>query len=215
MPIADSIPVISQIKSLFQAIFSDPEGALRTQENFVFENTFPVISQIVSAAYAIGGELDKARELQHKFVKDAATVTDSLPGLGHVKGVVHYSMGDNDAGDASMKAATRAVGVAVGVTGMIACGPVCAAGGGIAGGAALDGVITAGELLVHGRKAEPHGYAKSVVKIVETLEGNDTMSSDDIIDMATLPVLDGVNGYLRSSTGPGETFLRAAKMSNP
>jgi len=51
----DSIPVVSQLKSLVQVIGGDSAGALKTQENFAYNNTFPVVSQIASAGYAIGG----------------------------------------------------------------------------------------------------------------------------------------------------------------
>jgi hypothetical protein len=45
----DSIPVVSQAKSLAQFIGGDSAAALATQKNFAYNNTFPVISQIASA----------------------------------------------------------------------------------------------------------------------------------------------------------------------
>ena len=40
----DSIPVVSQTKSIVQAISGDTEGAARTQENFL--KRCPVVSQV-------------------------------------------------------------------------------------------------------------------------------------------------------------------------
>lgn len=51
----DSIPVVSQVKSLAQFAGGNSAAALATQENFAYRNTFPVVSQIASAGYAIGG----------------------------------------------------------------------------------------------------------------------------------------------------------------
>ena len=70
----DSVPVVSQMKSLVQYIGGDQPGALQTQQNFAYNNTFPVISQIASAGYAIGGEMDKAKNLQEKFAQDMDSV---------------------------------------------------------------------------------------------------------------------------------------------
>ena len=46
----DSIPIISQIKSLVQVISGDAEGAKKTQEKFI--RTAPVYSQINSLIQA-------------------------------------------------------------------------------------------------------------------------------------------------------------------
>ena len=47
----DSIPVVSQVKSLVQVIGGDEEGALKTQENF--QRTGPIASQINSLVHHI------------------------------------------------------------------------------------------------------------------------------------------------------------------
>ncbi len=126
----DSVPVVSQMKSLVQYIGGDSAGALGTQQNFAYNNTFPVISQIASAGYAIGGDMDRAEDLQKKFAKDMERVIDSIPVAGHIKGGVHYALGDNNQGDESMKAASRSTGVVLGgAGGFLAGGPVGAVAG--------------------------------------------------------------------------------------
>ena len=106
----DSVPVVSQVKSLVQYIGGDPGGALATQENFAYNNTFPVISQIASAGYAIGGDMDRARNLQEKFASDMENVIDSIPVAGHIKGSVHFALGQNERGENAMKSASRSTG---------------------------------------------------------------------------------------------------------
>jgi len=126
----DSVPVISQFKSLVQYASGDAGGALVTQQNFAYNNTFPVISQIASAGYAIGGDMERAENLQKKFAKDMERVIDSIPVAGHIKGGVHYALGDNDQGDESMKAASRSTGVVLGgAGGFVVGGPVGAVAG--------------------------------------------------------------------------------------
>ena len=47
----DSIPVVSQVKSLVQVIGGDENGALKTQENFI--RTAPIAAQINSLVHHI------------------------------------------------------------------------------------------------------------------------------------------------------------------
>lgn len=69
------------------------------------------------------------------------SVFDSLPIVGHIKGTVHYAMGDNEAGRAAMVASSRTVCVTAGaVGGFCVGGPLGAAAGGISAGTAMDGV---------------------------------------------------------------------------
>jgi hypothetical protein len=204
MSFFDSFPILSQLKSLVQVIAGDEEGAKKTQENFAYENTFPVLSQLVSAAYAINGELDKAKALQEKFAAEVGSLTDSIPVAGHIKGVVHYGMGDNDKGDLSMKKASRSVLVgAGGVVGMVTCGPACAAAGGIAGGVAADSIITIGDGLVKGGEGEAFGNIASVMAIGDHVRGKDFIDTNEAINMIATPVLDGVSGIVSSSSGIG------------
>ena len=48
----DSIPLISQVKSLVQVASGDEQGAKVTQQNFL--RTGPIASQVYSAVLAIG-----------------------------------------------------------------------------------------------------------------------------------------------------------------
>ncbi|XP_071961555.1 uncharacterized protein [Antedon mediterranea] len=160
----DSIPIVSQIKSLIQVISGDKEGAKRTQEHFL--HTFPVLSQITSAVQAIEGDSEGAKETQEEFAESLGHFADGIPVLGHIKGAIEYATGNKAAGDASMKAASRTLGViAGGAAGFFAGGPAGAFLGGIAAGAAMDGIITGVDSAVH-HKYTPYGEVSVVTNMV-------------------------------------------------
>ena len=207
MSMINSFPVVSQLKSLVQVIVGDTEGALQTQEDFAFENTFPVISQIASAGYAIGGDHEKAAELQEKFLVGVSDYADALPVVGHIKGGVHYAMGDNDKGDQSMKSASRSLAVAAGgVGGMIAAGPAGAVAGGIAGGVAIDSITTASEVLIKGHNNIKHqGYVGIVSDIHHAIVNEENPSSDAVLGMILTPISDGAGGLVRGRSTGGAT----------
>ena len=99
----DAIPFISQFKSLIQVMSGDKEGARRTQENF--SKQAPIISQSRSLVEAAMGNPRAARQTQEEFVDGF----DNIPGVGHIKGGIHYAQGNKEKGDNAMKAATRTV----------------------------------------------------------------------------------------------------------
>ena len=159
---ADWIPIVSQVKSLVQVIGGDAEGARRTQENF--SKQCPVVSQVRSAVEAIGGDEEAARKTQMEFVHNVSNFADGVPGVGHVKGAIHYAAGDTAGGDNAMKAASRTTGAIVGVAGgLIVGGPVGAVAGGIAGAAVVDGITTGIDSAVH-KEYRPAGCVKQVTK---------------------------------------------------
>jgi len=75
-------------------------------------------------------------------VKAVSDVADGIPGVGHVKGSVHYILGDKEAGDNAMKSASRTTAV---IGGAAFGGPA----GAIAAGAAMDGITTGIDSAVH------------------------------------------------------------------
>lgn len=68
----DSIPVISQVKSLVQVITGDEEGAKKTQENF--SKLAPIVSQARSAYHALDGDLEQAKNIQKDFGVNAVAM---------------------------------------------------------------------------------------------------------------------------------------------
>ncbi len=104
----DWIPVISQTKSLFQAICGDREGAEQTQINFLRQ--CPIVSQGTSLVQAFSGDEKSAWETQMAFLHTVSCIANSVPLVGHVKGVVHYAAGDRESGDQAFKSSSRTIG---------------------------------------------------------------------------------------------------------
>ena len=157
----DWIPILSQAKSFVQAACGDVEGARETQGNFI--KTCPIVSQGTSLVQSMSGDKEGALETQKAFVKTISGVANGIPIVGHVKGAIHYALGDNDGGDQALKSSTRSIGKTEqklhcilfsfklsnyircyggGVGGFFVGGPVGAVAGGIAGGTAMDGITT-------------------------------------------------------------------------
>ena len=68
--------------------------------------------------------------------------------------------------------------------------------GGVAGGAAMDGIITGSDILVKGEdQAKPYGYVAAGKDIAEAVKGNRNISVSEGFDMALIPVSDGIGGY--------------------
>lgn len=101
----DTLPVISQTKSLVQVIGGDAEGALRTQENF--SRQCPVVSQTRSLVEVSMGDADAALKTQQQFGTGMSDLADAVPVVGHIKGGIHYACGDTEGGDKAMMHATR------------------------------------------------------------------------------------------------------------
>ena len=189
----DAIPVLSQTKSLFQAVFFDFEGARRTQENF--SRQCPVVSQIRSACEWAQGDSNAARETQKECLGFISDVIDGIPAVGHVKGGIHYACGDKDGGDKAMKSASRTTGVmGGGVVGFFAAGPLGAAAGGVAGGLAMDGLTTGIDSAVH-KEYRPSGMVAQVTEIAK-----DPKNPGVWFDTMATPVFDAMTGY---SAGKG------------
>ena len=193
MGATDSIPVVSQTKSAVQCVWGDEEGARETQENFL--NTCPVVSQGKSAYEWWYGDSEAARETQLKFVRGASNFADGIPGVGHAKGAVHYTLGDKESGDRSMKAASRTTGViGGGVIGGLTLGPAGAVFGGIAGGATVDSMTTGIESAIE-NEYRPSGQVAAIGKMVKG-----EASVGEVFDSATGVLCDGVAGYSAGQT---------------
>ncbi len=190
----NSIPVISQTKSIVQALAGDKEAARETQIDFL--ETCPVVSQGTSFYYWCKDDDEAARQTQIKFAHGLSNFADGFPAVGHVKGGIHYACGDKDCGDRAMKAASRTTGVIGGgfVGGMLG-GPVGGIASGIAGGAAVDGMTTGIESALY-NEYRPAGQVGTVTNIV-----NGEATVGEIFDGAAGVVFDGVAGYNAGKAG--------------
>ena len=198
----DTLPVVSQCKSAFQAVRGDLKGARNTQERFL--KTCPVVSQGTSAVQAMMGDTEGARETQLEFVGFLNDTADSIPVVGHVKGGIHYVCGDTEGGDKAMKSSSRTTGViGGGVVGFVFGGPPGAAVGGAAGGLLVDGLTTGIDSAVH----EEFRPAGTVAAIDTLVEGKSKSVSGDIFDVVVGTVMDGMAGI-----AAGEQVARISKV---
>jgi len=189
----DQIPVISQAKSLVQLAAGDPRGAKNTQRTFL--NECPVVSQAKSYYQWKDGDQLGAMITQAKFInatkESVVCILNGTPVIGHAKAMAHYVMGDSQAGNQAMKAATRSMGVITGGTiGMTVGGPVGAFAGGIAGGASVDAITTKVESAI-ANEYRPNG----VFYLKERIEKGD-VSAAEVFDAATGITMDGLAGYI-------------------
>jgi hypothetical protein len=188
----DSLPVVAQVKSGFQLITGDVDGALRTTNNFL--RTCPGVSQLTSVTQLVIGDVDGAAETQKLFLRSTVDtvngVLDSTPVVGHVKGLVHYAFEDEDGGNRAMKAATRTTLVmGAGAVGMLAGGPVGAVVAGIDAGLATDLTYMVAE-------EKPNGALCTAIDVLANQESPDSGQVFDALFGATAGVaMDGVAGY--------------------
>merc|ERR1711971_266691 len=104
-------------------------------------------------------------------------LVDGTPVVGHIKGAIHYAVGDTEGGDQIMRSASRTIG-------MVA--------GGIAGGAAADGIITGIESGIHG-EFRPSGQIGTVNQLA-THTGDDQALVESIVQGLVTTSLDGLTG---------------------
>lgn len=79
----DGIPYLSQLKSIYQLLGGDKEGAIRTQENFINETRF--ISQLNSFKQIINGDVGDAEGIQEQLGKILEETANEIPIVGQIK----------------------------------------------------------------------------------------------------------------------------------
>ena len=200
----DSIPLVSQVKSLVQVISGDEEGALETQKNFI--RTGIIASQINSAVVAAQGDHEEARRIQEEFGEESLTILEGLPLVGHAMSAGYAAGGDLEKAEQVALTATKSTVVAGSAAISLACGPgapVCAAAIGsaavVATNAAWDGV----ESLV---RNETVGVIKTGFLIKNMVERNETADPGEVFDIAfeqTALAAGGAFGGFRLSKAGG------------
>lgn len=137
----DSIPVISQVKSLVQVIAGDEEGAKKTQENF--SKQAPIVSQARSAYHALDGDLEQAKNIQKDFGDSAFVFAQGIPVVGHGISAGYAIAGDEDKARKIALGATKNLVVQAASAAGSLCGPeapACSAALGMGASLAWDGV---------------------------------------------------------------------------
>ncbi|PIC54233.1 hypothetical protein B9Z55_003568 [Caenorhabditis nigoni] len=182
----NTLPGVSQVKSLVQLVAGDKEGALATQEQFVHE--CPVFSQVVSLGYWLKGDNKNAKETQIRCLKNLSNFADGIPVIGHIKGVIHHIAGDHEGGSKALAAATRTTAVMLaGATGFVIGGPAGAFAGGVGAGGGFDAAVTLVSSLRE-EKYKPEGIFATAQEAI------DNPSVGAFFDLIASPVFDGLAG---------------------
>ena len=188
----DSIPILSQTKALVQVISGDVDGAEETMTNFA--ETGIIASQVTSLVHAMDGDMEEARRVQEKFGKGMESLSESLPGVGHIKGAVHHALGQHDKGNQVFKSASGSVlTIPAAVGGTLACGPACGAAAAVAASHAYDGIVTGIDTAVNGPRAD------GSPRLYGSLDSYDRISKGkasvgEIFDTSAGIVMEGVGG---------------------
>lgn len=177
-PFWDVIPVVAQLKSLFQLIAGDVNGAGQTQIHFLNEGLGT--AQARSVYFSIDGKFQKALDIQKKFFKNLEGLLDGTPVLGHIKGGIHLLVGDHDHGLNALKSATSTAGTILGAS---ILGPIGALGGHLL----TDSAITVTDFALNGNKSKPFG-------ILEYLKNIGTKDAGEHFDALAGFVADGLVG---------------------
>lgn len=187
VPLADIILGVAQLKSLYQLLTNDADGAAKTQRNFL--NDGIGTAQARSLYFLATGDAEKALAIQKKFYKNTEELTDSIPVVGHIKGAVHLLTGDTEHGWTAIKSATSSTGSAVG--GAFG-GPL----GAVGGHTLTDLAITGVDFAINGGSSRPYGLVQYVTHI-------DEQSAEDHFRAATGLVSNVFGGMIgkRGKTG--------------
>ena len=133
-------------------------------------------------------------------------VANGMPVIGHIKGGIHYAIGDRKSGNEAMKKASRSTGVVVGGVLGVSGGPVGMVAGGIAGGAVMDGITTGVESAVEG-KYTPAGQIKAWTNVATGKDPQTIIGG--VVEGVMSPIMDGIGVY---DVG---TLFKGGKVTHP
>lgn len=127
--------ITSPIKVTCQLATGDFEGARETTKDVIV--TTPVISHVAAGVVKLSGEDEAAAKLWNDSNRNLNSITNSIPVVGHAKGLVHYACQDPVGGQEAVQTANRStVAVAQGVGTVLVAIPTAGAQV-IAGGAKI------------------------------------------------------------------------------
>lgn len=137
------------------------------------------------------GKRKSAKKTQKEQLKYLNGVVNGVPVVGHVKGFIHYALGDKKGCNHCMEAASRSTAVVGGAVLGSAGGPVGAAAGAAAAGVAADGVATGIASAKH-QKWRGHG-AWALISAARDAPGRE--KAGHIFDAISAILGDALAGY--------------------
>ena len=199
----DSIPIVSQIKSIVQLLFGEKEQAYQTQVNFI--DSTAVLSQLKSAYQVYNRDFFDAIRTQRRFLIVTSATFDNIPIIGHIKGVGHYAIGHIEEGNNAMIDSTRstvvilsayfACVVMVPTTASASTTITISSIASMIGGAAVDGLVYIFDTFFkeESKIQQRFNKFKKIVGYKDKHE-DDEYSVGDYFDMIVGPLLDGLIG---------------------
>ena len=199
----DSIPIVSQIKSIVQLLFGEKEQAIQTQINFI--DSTAVISQLKSAYQAYNGKYWSAIKTQRRFLIVTNATIDNIPIIGHIKGVGHYALGRIDDGNNAIIDSTRssvvilsayfACVVLIPTTATATTTITVSSIASMIGGATIDGLVYLFDTFFkeESKIQQRFNKLKKIMHIKEKQE-DDEYDVGEYFDMIVGPMLDGLIG---------------------
>ncbi|XP_071178047.1 uncharacterized protein [Mytilus edulis] len=204
----DSIPVISQVKSLFQVMSGDVDGARHTAEKFA--ETGIIASQMTSLIHVMNGDEEAARETQKKFGKSMESLADSVPVVGHIKGSIHHIVGQKEKGNSVFKSASGSfLTIPAAVAGTIVGGPAGGAAAAVVASQAYDGIVTGIDTAVNGQREDGRPRYYGSWDTWDKMGRGETTAGDEFDLLAGIG-FDALGGATGAKVGKGlRGFARA------
>lgn len=158
----DGVYIISQVKSLWLAIFGETEEARKVQEHFLEQA--PIISQVYTLVLASRGRVEEARAVARSFQKNTIKpFVYGLPVIGFGIGALLKADGLHEEGNEAMKASVKSTAAVVGtVTGGL--------GGAVTGYVGADVLLT-GISSAHEKKFTPEGVVGYIANFKNATKG--------------------------------------------
>jgi len=178
----DSIPVVSQVKSLVQKINGDDSGARKTQENFI--RTGIIASQVNSAILALQGHPEEARKVQEEFGEEALGTLEGLPVIGHAMSAGYAAGGDRAKAEEVAIGATKSTVVAGSALLSLGCGPGAPVCAGLIGSAAVLGTNAAWDGVESLVRNQSTGIINTIQRVKDIAEKNETIDAGEVFDIA-------------------------------
>ena len=186
---AQSIPVVGEVVTVAKSstqilaagtckLFGNDRAADRLAKGY--ENTWKDYSEknliagtVNATIHKLKGDDDEAARICERYLTSFEGIVDSVPGVGHAKGLVHYVAGDKEHGNRCMIGATRSAAVAsVGaLTGGLGGGAFLGGVAGAEAGVAYDMVHSKIDSDIHNEKRY-HGLIKAIDQYQETGDPN-------------------------------------------
>lgn len=197
----DSLPVISQVKSLVQVMSGDVDGARHTAENFA--ETGIIASQMTSLIHVMNGDEEAARETQQKFGKNMESFADSMPVVGHIKGSIHHIVGQKEKGNSAFKSASGSfLTIPAAVAGTLVAGPAGGAAAAVVASQAYDGIVTGIDTAVNGQREDGRPRYYGSWDTWDKMGRGETTSGDEFDLLAGIG-FDALGGATGAKVGKG------------